>query len=90
MLFIRALATLLRFGLTVAEESITFTGKSSGKGENSGSSSGSGDFEKELNKYISKADATTSAGWLSIVLLIMHQFFIFTFFLLSSLWYESC
>lgn len=65
VLFIRALATLLRFGLTVAEESITFTGKSGSKSESGdgGGGSGSAGFEKELNKYIRKADAsTTSAG----------------------------
>ena len=65
VLFIRALATLLRFGLTVAEESITFTGKSGSKSESGGDGgSGSVGFEKELNKYIRKADAsTTSAGF---------------------------
>lgn len=65
VLFIRALATLLRFGLTVAEESITFTGKSGSKSESGGS--GSVGFEKELNKYIRKADgSTTSAGFGSL------------------------
>ena len=74
MLFIRALATLLRFGLTVAEESITFTGKSSGKGESSSSSSGSVDFEKELNKYIGKTDATTSGGFDSRFDILVQHF----------------
>ena len=60
-MFIRALAILLRFGLSVAEESIAFTGRkppsdspSDEPRSSSVSSSTSSEFEEELARFIYK------------------------------------
>jgi hypothetical protein len=61
VLFVRALAVLLRFGLSAAEETITVASRAGTTPSTTASWAAQEDFEDELNEYFSRERGIDSA-----------------------------